>query len=33
MKPRCLINDRARAADPAADFARRIRQGVPGIEP
>jgi hypothetical protein len=33
IKPRCLINDRARAADQAADFARRIRQGVPGIEP
>ena len=33
MKPRCLINDRARAADKAADFSQRIRQGVPGITP
>jgi hypothetical protein len=32
MKPRCLINDRARAADKADDFSQRIRQGVPGID-
>lgn len=33
MKPRCLVNERARAADKAADFSQRIRQGVPGIAP
>ena len=33
LKQRCHINDRARAADQAADFSARIRQGVPGIEP
>ena len=33
LKPRCQINDRARAADTAADFSQRIRQGVPGTEP
>jgi hypothetical protein len=33
MKPRCLINDRAQAADKAADFSQRIRKGVPGITP
>jgi len=32
MKARCHINDRARAADQAADFSQRIRQGVPGME-
>jgi hypothetical protein len=31
VKPRCLISDRARAADKAEDFSQRIRQGVPGI--
>ena len=30
---RCHINDRARAADKAADFSRQIRNGIPGIEP
>ena len=33
LKQCCHINDRARAADLAADFSQRIRQGVPGIEP
>jgi hypothetical protein len=33
LKERCHINARARAADPAPDFSRRIRQGVPGLEP
>ena len=32
MKPRCLINERARASDKADDFSQRIRKGVPGIE-
>ena len=31
LKPCCLINDRARAADKAADFSQTIRLGVPGI--
>ncbi len=31
LKERCHINARARAAGQAADFSRRIRQGVPGI--
>lgn len=30
LKQRCHINDRARAADRAANFSRLIRQGVPG---
>ena len=30
MKQRCLINDRAKAADTAADFSHQIRAGVPG---
>jgi hypothetical protein len=33
LKQRCHINERARAADQAADFSQRIRQGVPGIGP
>jgi hypothetical protein len=33
LKQRCHINDRARAADQAADFSQRIREGVPGVEP
>jgi hypothetical protein len=33
MKPRCLVNERARAAGKADDFSQRIRQGVPGITP
>jgi hypothetical protein len=33
LKDRCHVNERARAADQAADFAQRIRQGVPGIGP
>jgi hypothetical protein len=33
LKERGHINTRARAADQAADFSRRIRQDVPGIEP
>jgi len=33
LKVRCHINERARAADQAADFSQRIRQGVPGTEP
>ena len=33
MKPRCLINEHAREADKADDFAQRIRQGVPGTQP
>lgn len=32
LKARGHINARARAADKAADFSRRIRQGVPGTE-
>ena len=32
LKQRCHINERARAADKAADFSQRIRQGVPGTE-
>ena len=32
LTQRCHINERARAADQAADFSTRIRQGVPGIE-
>lgn len=32
LKERVHINARARAADKAADFSARIRQGVPGIE-
>jgi hypothetical protein len=32
LKQRCHINDCARAADQAADFSQRIRQGVPGTE-
>jgi hypothetical protein len=32
LKAQAHINARARAADKAADFSRRIRQGVPGIE-
>jgi len=31
LKARCHLNARARAAAPAADFSRQIRQGVPGI--
>jgi len=30
LKARSLVNDRAKAADQAADFSRRIREGVPG---
>lgn len=33
LKQRCHLNARARAADQAADFSRRIRDGVPGITP
>jgi hypothetical protein len=33
LKTRSHINERARAADKAADFSRLIRQGIPGIEP
>jgi hypothetical protein len=33
MKRRCLVNDRARAADKAGDFSQQIRLGVPGITP
>lgn len=33
LKQRAHINERAKAADKEADFSRRIRQGVPGIEP
>jgi hypothetical protein len=32
LKPRCHINDQARAADTAPDFSRKIREGVPGME-
>jgi hypothetical protein len=32
LKQRCHINERARSADKAADFSRRIRIGVPGTE-
>jgi hypothetical protein len=32
LKQRCHINERARAADQAADFSQQIRQGVPGTE-
>jgi hypothetical protein len=31
LRRRSLINDRARAADGAPDFSRRIRMGLPGI--
>jgi hypothetical protein len=31
LQRRSLINPRAVAADPAADFSRRIREGLPGI--
>ena len=31
LKPCCHVNERARAADQAADFSVRIRQGVPGM--
>jgi hypothetical protein len=33
LKQRAHINARAQAADKEADFSRRIRQGIPGIEP
>ena len=33
LKPRVLINERARAADLDADFSKRIRDGVPGFNP
>jgi hypothetical protein len=33
LKERCHINARAQAAGPATDFSRRIREGVPGMEP
>ena len=33
LKQRCHVNERARAADQAADFSRLIRQGVPGFDP
>ncbi len=33
LKQRCRINDRARAADQAADFSQRIRHEVPGVDP
>jgi len=33
LKARARINERARAADKAADFSRQIREGIPGIEP
>jgi hypothetical protein len=32
LKQRGHINERARAADQAADFSQRIREGVPGME-
>jgi hypothetical protein len=32
LKPRCHINARAHAVGNAADFAARIREGVPGID-
>ncbi|MCX6925229.1 MAG: DUF4105 domain-containing protein [Verrucomicrobia bacterium] len=32
LTQRCHVNERARAADQAADFSARIRQGVPGID-
>ena len=32
LKQRCHISERARPADKAADFSRRIRIGVPGTE-
>jgi hypothetical protein len=31
LKTQCLINPRAKAVDKAADFSKRIREGVPGI--
>jgi hypothetical protein len=31
LRRRSLINDRARAADGAPDFSRRIRAGLPGV--
>jgi hypothetical protein len=31
LRRRSLVNDRARAADGAADFSRRIREGLPGM--
>jgi hypothetical protein len=33
LKERCHINARAKAADQAPDFSRRIREGIPGLEP
>jgi hypothetical protein len=32
LRARSLINERARAADGAADFSRRIRAGLPGMK-
>ncbi len=32
LKERCHINARAQAADKAADFSKKIRQGLPGID-
>jgi hypothetical protein len=33
LKAQNLINDRTQAADQAADFSARIRQGLPMLEP
>jgi hypothetical protein len=33
LRQRAHVNARAQAADQAADFSRRIRRGVPGMEP
>lgn len=32
LRQQSLINERARAADGAADFSARIRKGLPGLD-
>jgi hypothetical protein len=33
LRRRSRVNERAQAADRAADFSRRIRDGLPGMTP